>query len=208
MEMVTFRPDGLLYLLHGGNADVRRYQTDGTFVDVFVDPGAGGLNDPHAMLFDDARSRVLISSFGAPGISMFDASGVPLGAFIQGATGGLANAHGMDIGPDGNLYVASFATDSVLRYDIGTGAFIDALVTPALGGIDAPIDILFVHRPLCPCYPDCDTSTGAGVLDVFDFLCFQDAFVSMNPYADCDGDRALGIFDFLCFQDAFTAGCT
>ena len=34
-------------------------------------------------------------------------------------------------------------------------------------------------EPLC--YADCDTSTGVGVCDVFDFLCFQDAFVGGCP---------------------------
>jgi hypothetical protein len=61
------------------------------------------------------------------------------------------------------------------------------------------------------CYADCDTSTGAGVLDVFDFLCFQDLFVAGDPYAcDCDTGSGAGVcdvFDFLCFQDAFVAGC-
>jgi len=54
------------------------------------------------------------------------------------------------------------------------------------------------------CYPDCD---GGGTLDIFDFLCFQDAFVVMDPYADCDGNTVFDIFDFLCFQDAFVVGC-
>jgi hypothetical protein len=54
------------------------------------------------------------------------------------------------------------------------------------------------------CYADCD---GNEVLDVFDFLCFQDAFVAMDPYADCDGNSAFDVFDFLCFQDAFVTGC-
>jgi len=57
------------------------------------------------------------------------------------------------------------------------------------------------------CYPDCSTGTGAGVLDIFDFICFQDAFVSGDPYADCTGEGTLDIFDFVCFQDAFTLGC-
>jgi outer membrane protein assembly factor BamB len=61
------------------------------------------------------------------------------------------------------------------------------------------------------CYADCDQSTGAGVLDVFDFLCFQNSFVAGEPYAcDCDtstGNRVCDVFDFLCFQDAFVAGC-
>jgi len=54
------------------------------------------------------------------------------------------------------------------------------------------------------CYPDCD---GSGSLDIFDFLCFQDAFTTMGPYADCDGNASFDVFDFLCFQDAFVAGC-
>jgi Metallo-peptidase family M12B Reprolysin-like len=61
------------------------------------------------------------------------------------------------------------------------------------------------------CYADCDQSTGAGVLDIFDFLCFQNSFVAGMSYAcDCDtttGPLVCDIFDFLCFQDAFVAGC-
>jgi len=64
-----------------------------------------------------------------------------------------------------------------------------------------------------PCYADCDTSTGKGILDIFDFLCFQNSFVLGEPYA-CDCDITTGtnppvcdIFDFLCFQNAFVGGC-
>jgi plastocyanin len=61
------------------------------------------------------------------------------------------------------------------------------------------------------CYADCDQSTGAGTLDIFDFLCFQNSFVSGEPYAcDCDtstGPGVCDIFDFLCFQNAFVGGC-
>lgn len=30
--------------------------------------------------------------------------------------------------------------------------------------------------------PDCDHSTGSGVLDIFDFLCFQNLFVNCQAY--------------------------
>ena len=61
------------------------------------------------------------------------------------------------------------------------------------------------------CYADCDDSTGAGVLDLFDYLCFQNAFIAADPYA-CDCDTATGpgvcdILDFICFQQAFIGGC-
>ncbi len=61
------------------------------------------------------------------------------------------------------------------------------------------------------CYADCDTSTGVGVLDLFDFLCFQGSFVAGEAYAcDCDtstGPLVCDLFDFLCFQGAFVGGC-
>ena len=66
--------------------------------------------------------------------------------------------------------------------------------------------------PLAPrCEADCDTSTGRGTVDVFDFLCFQNRYVAEDPWAcDCDvetGPRDCNIFDFLCFQNHFAAGC-
>ena len=61
------------------------------------------------------------------------------------------------------------------------------------------------------CYPDCDTSTGPGILDIFDFLCFGNRFAAGDPYAcDCDvstGPGLCDIFDFLCFGNEFSAGC-
>lgn len=60
------------------------------------------------------------------------------------------------------------------------------------------------------CYADCDRSTGDGVLDIFDFLCFANRFAMMDPYAcDCDisGTFPCDIFDFLCFGQHFQQGC-
>ena len=54
------------------------------------------------------------------------------------------------------------------------------------------------------CYADCD---GNGLLDFFDFLCFQNAFALGDAYADCDDTGVLDFFDFLCFQNAFAIGC-
>ncbi len=79
--------------------------------------------------------------------------------------------------------------------------------------VEAGIDAFAVSSIACEssCYADCDPSTGAGVLDIFDFLCFQNAFVAGDPYAcDCDtstGPAVCDIFDFLCFQSAFVGGC-
>ena len=47
--------------------------------------------------------------------------------------------------------------------------------------------------------------TGDGILDIFDFLAFQNAFDADDPLADFDGNCTLDIFDFLAFQNAFDA---
>ena len=60
------------------------------------------------------------------------------------------------------------------------------------------------ETPVDTCYADCD---GNGVLDFFDFLCFQNAFATADPYADCDGNGILDFFDFLCYQNEFALGC-
>ncbi|MCH7791513.1 MAG: S8 family serine peptidase [Planctomycetes bacterium] len=71
---------------------------------------------------------------------------------------------------------------------------------------ESGIDAFKIFLPDCGvCYADCDQS---GVLDIFDFLCFQNSFLLGEAYAcDCDPDPACDIFDFLCFQDAFVSGC-
>lgn len=65
--------------------------------------------------------------------------------------------------------------------------------------------------PPAPCRADCDRSSGARVLDIFDFLCFQGRYAAGEPYA-CDFDLSSGagvcdVFDFLRFQNAFAEGC-
>ncbi len=54
------------------------------------------------------------------------------------------------------------------------------------------------------CDADCDRDCD---LDVFDYLCFLDAFANQDPYADCENDADWDVFDFLCFQGKFSVGC-
>jgi hypothetical protein len=70
---------------------------------------------------------------------------------------------------------------------------------------------VFCGEEIEACYPDCDPSSGVGVLDIFDFLCFQNRYSANDPYA-CNCDNSTGpaicdIFDFLCFQNEFAGGC-
>ena len=61
-----------------------------------------------------------------------------------------------------------------------------------------------------PCYPNCDGSTTAPVLDVLDFNCFMNRFFAGDTYANCDGSTSppvLNVLDFNCFLNRFIAGC-
>jgi hypothetical protein len=55
-----------------------------------------------------------------------------------------------------------------------------------------------------PCAADfnCDE-----VLNIVDFIAFQDAFLATDPLADCNSDGTWNILDFLCFQFVFKTGC-
>ncbi|MFN0131641.1 MAG: S8 family serine peptidase, partial [Phycisphaerales bacterium] len=60
------------------------------------------------------------------------------------------------------------------------------------------------------CYANCDGSTAAPILNVNDFICFQNKFAAGDSYANCDGSTTapiLNVNDFVCFQNRFAAGC-
>ncbi|MCA9277691.1 MAG: hypothetical protein H6815_02780 [Phycisphaeraceae bacterium] len=58
--------------------------------------------------------------------------------------------------------------------------------------------------PEAPCFADCD---GNGTLNIFDYICFGNAYASGLMWADCDGNGALNIFDYICFGNEYAAGC-
>ena len=98
---------------------------------------------------------------------------------------------------------------------IGDGAFgnyhysVDLGVTWANFGGDFPYYLRVGVTPET-CYANCDGSAVAPILNVNDFICFQQAFAAGDPYANCDGSTTppiLNINDFICFQQAFAAGC-
>jgi len=61
--------------------------------------------------------------------------------FVTAGEAGLDNPSGMEIGPDGNLYVGSSNGREVLRYDGFTGKLIDVFASG--GGLDRPVGLTF-----------------------------------------------------------------
>src|SRR5262249_28404044 len=62
------------------------------------------------------------------------------GQFISAFTvaGGLGQPIGFNYGPDANLYVTSFGTHKVARYDSVSGAYLGDFVTNSSGGLSGP----------------------------------------------------------------------
>jgi hypothetical protein len=95
-----------------------------------------------------------------------------------------------------------------------TGTFA-SLVPPA----GAPAGLVFeaIYTPTSvvvqvsgSCYPNCDGSTLAPVLNVGDFTCFLQRYAAGSPYANCDASSVppvLNVGDFTCFLQRFGTGC-
>jgi hypothetical protein len=70
--------------------------------------------------------------------------------------------------------------------------------------------LIDMGEPAPTCYPNCDGSTTAPILNVADFTCFLSKFAAGDPYANCDGSTTepiLNVADFTCFLSKFAAGC-
>lgn len=77
-------------------------------------------------------------------------------------------------------------------------------VTSAFGDGFFGISELQLSGFPAPCYADCD---GNGALNIFDYICFGQAFAAQSGYADCDNSGSFNIFDYICYGSEYSAGC-
>lgn len=110
-------------------------------------------------------------------------------------------------GTDAGLFRSSDDGVNWVRYPEGLphATVIDILVQPERGRLVVGTQGRGAWEvPITTCYAD---ANGDGVLDVLDFVAFQQLFVAGDDGADCNGDGELSVLDFVCFQLAFQAGC-
>jgi glucose/arabinose dehydrogenase len=204
---MAFTPDGsrLLVASHGTNAVLAYDAQTGQSLGVFSQGTLNGkLNGPWGIrVGPDGNVYVSASGRGEaappphqfhltdPRVFMYDGrTGLLIRAFVQRPGSDLRFPRGLDFIPgDGYDCNRNGIPDWC---DIASGFSRDRNGN----GIPDECEDL--------CYADCDEN---GRLDVFDFLCFQNAFLAAEPYADCDENGVLDSFDFLCFQNEFLAGC-
>jgi len=84
-----------------------------------------------------AFSVLLLVPVGAQ--NAFAVAGDFIDVFVSKESGGLFEPIKLVFGPDGNLYVSSFGTNQILKYDGNTGAFIDDFVS----GLSGPLGLDF-----------------------------------------------------------------
>ncbi len=124
---------------------VLRYdQSTGAFIEVFVSPGSGGLDNAQGLTFGPDGNLYVASFGGSRQILRYNGkTGDFIDVFVPSGSGRLGAPNDVTFGPDGNLYVTDgfFGTNSILRYNGKTGDFIDVFATG--GGMQQPNRLAF-----------------------------------------------------------------
>lgn len=122
---LLMRPNGNLLVASRGTHAVLEYDgTSGAFLGAFVSAGSGGLTQPFGLAYGPERDLYVTSNDGR--VLRYDGfDGSFEGEFVSGAgNGGLDDPHGLLFLPNGNLLVASYETNQILEYEIGSGNFL------------------------------------------------------------------------------------
>lgn len=82
----------------------------------------------------------LIVTQGTLGVAHYTDNGVPLGTLIVPGTGGLSDARGVAVSPAGELYVADFANNDILKFSAG-GSFLGTFASGS--NVDVPLGLAF-----------------------------------------------------------------
>jgi len=124
---MAFGPDGNLYISGYVQGSIRRYQgpfgaSPGQFIDTFVSPNLGGMQNPSQIIFGPDSNLYVVSlgqsvlRFQGP---LAHSPGAFIDTFVPQGTGGLGGISDLAFGRDKMLYVASGA--GVMRFQGPTG---------------------------------------------------------------------------------------
>ena len=132
---IKYGPDGDLYVSHLDDGNIARYdgtppsdnETPTAFKEVFVSNADLGGSTPRGILF--VGDDLYISNFDNDEVIHRNASGT-IRVLVESGDQGLDGPQGLDIGPDGHLYVASSLTNEILIFETSRGDFVDKISLP------------------------------------------------------------------------------
>ena len=117
---LSWNSDGNILLSEFTPGAVRIYDGQtGAYIEDFISPGQNGLSGAlDNLILPDGR--FLVSSFNNNRVMLFDENG----NYLSDPFGAIVGPQGLEIGPDGDLYVGSFNQGIIRKYDINTFAFL------------------------------------------------------------------------------------
>jgi hypothetical protein len=125
---IAYGPDGLLYVAGRYSWAIYRYSAaDGSFVDAFI---TNHVREPFGLVFD-AAGDLYVGNGQTNAVLKFSGTN---GALLAALSTGLSVPVEPEIGPDGEIYVASYGNSRIVRFDGATDAFLDNFVTSGVSG--------------------------------------------------------------------------
>lgn len=186
---MSFGPDSNLYISTTANKILQYDGFNGSYIGEFVSSGAGGLSTPSAMTFD-AENNLIVCSFDNDRLLRYDGT---TGAFIDifSDTVEIYNPRDVQLGRNGNIFVARMTTDSRIFEYHPDGRYYRSYVRSD-NALEEPTAFAFRPVSIHDCNgnavpDDCDISTGFS----------QDLNSNMIP-DECETDSDTdGAYDFL-----------
>ena len=140
---VAFGLDGDIYVTSAVNNRVIRY--DGVTGEFDAIVAQGGLLSNPADMKRGADGRLYIASALQNRIAVFDTTTSSITSFVQDAS--FQSPVGLAFGPGGDLFVASFNGDKVVRVNHATQQVIGDYIPAQSGGLDGAQFLTFIPEP-------------------------------------------------------------
>ena len=122
-----------------GNSILRFNGNSGAFYGTFVASGSSSLSDPDLSSIIGPDGNLYVDGLGSNNVERYNSAtgadspsaGNTSADFIAAGSSSLSGPEGLAFGSDGYLYVTSSGTDSILRFNGSTGAYVSTFVSSA-----------------------------------------------------------------------------